>query len=103
MKKTKANERHWIMENVKLKKPIYFKDVLTSKWRSENNMLEERLYFVSTEGGRYWISSKYIKIRFDWWRLPENLDYRHEEKSRNRTGQVMPMLIPQHGSSSETV
>lgn len=41
MKKTKADERYWIMKNVKLNKRIYFKDILTSKWRSENNVRGE--------------------------------------------------------------
>lgn len=56
-----------------------------------------------TENRRLRIPSKLIEIRFDQGRYPEDLGYRHEGgKPRNITGQMVYILISQHGSNSKT-
>ena len=50
-----AAERHWVMKTAVWNQPIYFKNVLTSEWKSENMLC----------WGRNYVSLQLIKIRFD--------------------------------------
>ena len=52
--------------------PIYFENVLTSKFKSKDMLLWRRDFaFVSTGNGRLWIHSELRKIRFDQGRALE--------------------------------
>ena len=66
MSKTTAAERHWIVEKTaELSQPVYFRDVLTSEWKSGNVLHWGRGYiFISTGNEKLQIPSKLIKIRF---------------------------------------
>lgn len=42
-------KKHWIMETARLNQPIYFYNILTSKWNSKRVLLWERGYaFIFT-------------------------------------------------------
>ena len=64
---TAAPERFWIVEGTaELNQLIYFRDVLTLKWKPEYVLCWGRGYaFVSTGNKKLWIPSKLIEIRFD--------------------------------------
>ena len=52
-------ERHFVVWTAMLKKHIYFKSILTSKFRSKEMLLWKRGFaFVSTEHENLWIPSK---------------------------------------------
>ena len=66
-KGTTAAEGHWIMEKTsELNQPVYFKDVLTSQWKSGDVLRWGRGFaLVSTGEEKLWIPSKLIKVRFE--------------------------------------
>lgn len=69
----RAAERHWVMEFVRLNQPLYYKSVLTLKWKSKDVLLWGRSYtFVFIENERLWIHPG-LKIRFVGGRQPEYL------------------------------
>lgn len=56
-------------------------------WTKGMLCLERGFVFVSTEEEKQlWIPSKIIRIRCDRERLPEDLDYRQEEKENQKDG-----------------
>lgn len=70
-----AAKRHWTIQPVRSKKPIYLKNILTSKFKSKIMLLWGRVYaLISTENQRLWIHSRLRKIRFDSKRPPEKSD-----------------------------
>lgn len=82
-----AAEKYQILERTsELNQPIYFKNVLTSEWKSGIVLhWEEAMHLSPQETKSYgWIPSKLIKIRFGHGR-PENLGCRHD--GRNLEGQ----------------
>ena len=77
-KKKVAAERHWIMKTAKLNRAIYFKNILTSKWKLDNMSCCGRGYaFVSMGNKNLWIPSRLVEIRFDRGRHHEYLGDRH--------------------------
>lgn len=81
-----AAERHWIVGGIpELNLPTHFRDVLASKWKSNNVLHWEKGYaFISTGNEKLWIPSKLIKIEFDQGRPIDDLGYRQERKSQER-------------------
>ena len=85
-------------KTAELNQPIYFKDVLTSEWKSRSMLCWSRGYaFVSTGSKKSWIPSKLIKIRFD--REIFAIDMKEETKENSNTGGMSADLC---GDSSET-
>lgn len=56
----RSAEKHWIVG----KKPVYFKDVLTSEWKSGNVLHQGRGFvYIFTGDERLWAPSKLITIQ----------------------------------------
>lgn len=72
-------ERHLIMYIARLNKPIYFKNVLTSKFRwKDMPLLKSGSVFISIRNERVYIPSDLKKIRFDQGILHKIPDSKHK-------------------------
>ena len=53
-------------KTTELNQPVYFKDVLTSEWKSGDALhWESGVVLVSTRVDKLWIPSRLIKIQFE--------------------------------------
>ena len=89
-KKTIAAERHCI------------KDVLNSEWKTGSTLHCGRGFIYVSTRKEVNYGLQLVIIRCDRGRPFEDLDYRQEEEKSKRPKQVMHLLIPLYGNSSET-